>query len=137
MQWYDACAECDIPVDRGWPVVVAGIPLAVFRDGPALRAVDNVCRHLGFPIDDGCVQNGYLTCPWHGWCYDLATGHLRGGAPAKQDGLRTYRTRVRSGRVEIALRTPAPCAGDDTPGDARFPPGAAALPARSHRGRSG
>ena len=46
-------------------------PIAVFRVGGRLVAVDNVCRHVGNPIDDGIVEAGCLTCPWHGWRYDL------------------------------------------------------------------
>jgi nitrite reductase/ring-hydroxylating ferredoxin subunit len=57
--------------------------------GDQLVAVDNVCRHLGNPIDDGLVESGCVTCPWHGWRYDLRTGeHLT--LFGRRAGLRRY-----------------------------------------------
>ena len=63
-------------------------------------AVDNVCRHVGNPIDDGLVEAGCLTCPWHGWRYDLGTGeHLT--LFGRRPGLRTYPVRTEGDDVLI------------------------------------
>jgi nitrite reductase/ring-hydroxylating ferredoxin subunit len=48
--------------------------IAVFADGDAVRAVDNRCPHMGFPLDEGTVQDGILTCHWHQARFDLASG---------------------------------------------------------------
>jgi nitrite reductase/ring-hydroxylating ferredoxin subunit len=76
--------------------------LAVFRVGATLVAVDNSCRHLGNPIDDGLVEAGCLTCPWHGWRYDLRTGeHLT--LFGRRRGLRTYPVRTEGDDVLIDI----------------------------------
>jgi nitrite reductase/ring-hydroxylating ferredoxin subunit len=49
-------------------------PLAVFRDGDAVRAVDNRCPHLGFPLHQGTIRDGVLTCHWHHARFDLCSG---------------------------------------------------------------
>jgi nitrite reductase/ring-hydroxylating ferredoxin subunit len=67
--------------------------IAVFDLGGELRAVDNVCLHVGNPLDDGFVSGGCLTCPWHGWRYDLRTGELL-TLFGRRKGLRTYPVRV-------------------------------------------
>jgi nitrite reductase/ring-hydroxylating ferredoxin subunit len=67
--------------------------IAIFQTGRGLCAVDNQCRHNGNPLDDGYVSGGCVTCPWHGWRYDLHTGeHLT--VFGRRTGLRTYPVRV-------------------------------------------
>jgi len=98
--WRVACRCDEIPADRGWPVRVGTRSIAVFRVGTTLVAVDNACRHLGNPIDDGLVEGGCLTCPWHGWRYDLRTGeHLT--LFGRRRGLRTYPVRTEGDEVLI------------------------------------
>jgi nitrite reductase (NADH) small subunit len=62
--------------------------------------VDNVCLHLDNPLDDGFVSDGCVTCPWHGWRYDLRTGeHLT--MFGRRKGLRTYPVRADGDTVLI------------------------------------
>jgi nitrite reductase/ring-hydroxylating ferredoxin subunit len=102
MPWYDVCSIADIPAHRGWPVRVAGYSIAVFRDGTTVRAVENRCQHLGAPLDDGWVDRGCVTCPWHGWRYDLATGSVV-GSHGRPPHLRTYPVRVDDDRVLVEV----------------------------------
>lgn len=100
MIWHDVCAVTDIPPGRGWPVTVDGQPVAVFRSGRKLFAVSNVCLHVGSPLDDGFVAHGCVTCPWHGWRYELASGaHLT--IFGRRPGLATFAVREVDGRVQI------------------------------------
>jgi len=57
----------------------SGLPLLVTRDdGGALQAFANVCRHRGARLCGvPCGTARRLSCPFHGWTYDLA-GRLRG-----------------------------------------------------------
>lgn len=48
--------------------------VAVFRHGGNWFAMDGMCSHQGGPLAEGTVKDGCVTCPWHGWQYDLATG---------------------------------------------------------------
>lgn len=102
MTWYFACREEDVPAQRGWPATVNGVFVAVFRTNRGLRAVDNVCRHTGAPLDDGLVEGGSVTCPWHGWRYDLATGDQL-TAFGHKTGLRSYPVRLEGKDVWVAL----------------------------------
>src|ERR1051326_8001276 len=51
-------------------------PIAVFWDEQQKkpRAVDNRCPHMGFPLSQGSVRDGILTCHWHHARFDLASG---------------------------------------------------------------
>lgn len=102
MTWVAVCRRDEVPPGRGWPVHVGDRNIAVFDLGTDLVAVDNVCLHVGNPIDDGFVSGGCVTCPWHGWRYDLRTGeHLT--TFGRRAGLRTYRVMEEGGRVLIEV----------------------------------
>jgi len=49
-------------------------PIAVFWHDGKVRAVDNRCPHMGFPLHKGTVTDGILTCHWHHARFDLASG---------------------------------------------------------------
>lgn len=67
------------------------------RSGDAVHALDDRCPHQGYPLSQGSVRDGVLTCEWHNWKFDLQTGGcLFGGEP-----VRRYPTRVVEGRVHL------------------------------------
>lgn len=41
-----------------------------------LSAYRNECAHEALPLDNAILdaENGTLTCPWHGFCYDASSG---------------------------------------------------------------
>lgn len=93
MSWRYACRRQDIPSDRGWPVRIRGHYVALFDLDGSVYAVANQCVHNGNPLDDGSVSEGCITCPWHGWRFDLKTGeHLT--MFGRRHGLRTYPVRL-------------------------------------------
>lgn len=61
---------------RSAPVVVATPtgPLRIVTIGADLVAHPTVCPHLGGPLDDAPVVDGCITCPWHGYRFDVRTG---------------------------------------------------------------
>jgi nitrite reductase/ring-hydroxylating ferredoxin subunit len=70
---------------------------ACVREGDAVHAVDDRCPHQGYPLSQGCVRGGVLTCEWHNWKFELKTGACTfGGEP-----VRRYPTRVEGGRVYL------------------------------------
>ena len=61
--------------------------IAVFR---------NECVHQGRTLDGGLLEQGVLTCPWHGFTFDAATGECL-SAPGAQ--LVQVPTRIDDGHV--------------------------------------
>jgi nitrite reductase (NADH) small subunit len=57
-------------------VTVNGRHVALFRLGAELYALDNMCLHRGGPLCDGDIDKGVVTCPWHGWSYEIRTGAM-------------------------------------------------------------
>jgi len=48
-----------------------GERVAIFNDGGKLYAISDQCPHAGGPLSGGFIENGRVTCPWHGWSFDL------------------------------------------------------------------
>ncbi|MFD0959088.1 Rieske (2Fe-2S) protein [Paenibacillus chungangensis] len=53
-------------------VIKGGIVVLYHED--EVRAIDNRCPHLGFPLHLGSVCNGILTCHWHNARFDICSG---------------------------------------------------------------
>ena len=67
-------------------VKVDGRSIAIFDLGGTCLAVDDECTHAGGNLSEGVVENGIVTCPWHGARFDLATGAVLtgpAGSPVK------------------------------------------------------
>jgi nitrite reductase/ring-hydroxylating ferredoxin subunit len=69
-----------------------------------LTAYVNECAHEALPLDNAMLDtdNGTLTCPWHGFCYDAASGECL-TAPAAQ--LEQLPLRVDNGQIWIRVGT--------------------------------
>ncbi|MEO9931681.1 Rieske (2Fe-2S) protein [Rhodopirellula bahusiensis] len=48
--------------------------LAVIFHAGRWYAMDGICTHQGGPLAEGHIADGCVTCPWHGWQYELDTG---------------------------------------------------------------
>jgi nitrite reductase/ring-hydroxylating ferredoxin subunit len=89
----------EVPPGTAKVVLVAGRPVALFNVGGTFYATDGVCLHRGGPIGEGLLEGTRVTCPWHGWEYDVRTGQNVGNPAAK---LRTFSVTVEGDDVMIA-----------------------------------
>ena len=66
----------DFAPGAGKMVDVSGRHVAVFRLGDEFFALDNMCLHRGGPLCEGPIEREIVTCPWHGWSYQIRTGTM-------------------------------------------------------------
>ncbi len=59
---------------QGKIVEVNGKDIALFNIKGKFYAIDNTCLHAGGPVGEGELNENVVTCPWHGWQYDVTTG---------------------------------------------------------------
>jgi nitrite reductase (NADH) small subunit len=64
----------DLPAGSGTIVEAGGRTLALFNVDGTFYAIDNTCLHRGGPLGEGDLDDTIVTCPWHGWRYDVTTG---------------------------------------------------------------
>jgi len=74
LRFYRAASLEDLWSGEMRGVCVAGKPVLLVNIGGEVRAYEDRCRHLGLPLSDGKLTGCVLTCPAHGWQYDLTTG---------------------------------------------------------------
>jgi nitrite reductase/ring-hydroxylating ferredoxin subunit len=99
-----------VPLDRPpgrtqWTFSHAGRSFAVFEVSGDLVVTDGACPHNGGPLADGLVRDGVVTCPWHWYSYELATGRCRTAAGYE---LRRYPVVTVGGQPHVALPAVAP-----------------------------
>lgn len=64
----------DIPEGKGITVTLDGNEIALFKQNGQIFAINGTCPHLGGPLGEGALDDGIVTCPWHGWQFDVKTG---------------------------------------------------------------
>ena len=64
----------DLKEGMGKVVTANGKPIALFLVDGKCYAIDNTCVHRGGPLGEGFLDKNIVTCPWHGWEYDITTG---------------------------------------------------------------
>jgi nitrite reductase (NADH) small subunit len=74
--------------------------IALVRVGDEFYALQNACLHLKGPLGEGRLEDHVLTCPWHGWQYDVRTGKNEFDLAIQ---LRKYDVRVEDGEVKVAV----------------------------------
>lgn len=99
---YIRVAALDELHERG-VIVVRGdhVPIAVYPHEGGVAAVDNRCPHMGFPLHQGTVKDGILTCHWHQARFDLCSGCT---FDLWADDVLPYDTAVRDGWVYVSPR---------------------------------
>lgn len=64
----------ELPPGSCREVVAVGRVFAVYNVDGQFHALDGVCPHAGGPLGKGTLRGGVVTCPWHGWQFNVATG---------------------------------------------------------------
>ncbi len=97
---HEACSASDVNDRRGKRVTVAGEDLVLFFAEGKICAVANFCPHQHFrKLHEGMFDNGIVTCPMHGWAYDVRTG-ISTNASGR---LRTFPATVMNGKIMVEM----------------------------------
>lgn len=98
--WQFAARLDEVPDGNVLKLHLSGEDVLLSRNGDVVSCFQNACAHLGMPLDDGPVDAGIVTCPHHGFRYDLRSGECL-TAPEVQ--LQAHAVRVIGGKVEVRL----------------------------------
>ncbi|WP_416429827.1 Rieske 2Fe-2S domain-containing protein [Paenarthrobacter nicotinovorans] len=98
-KWTSVLAEGELPDGTHRKVQVRGVSVLLYRSGTTIRGIDSVCSHMGGPLEEGQIESGCVTCPWHGSMFKLADGSIvRGPATRPQPA---YEGQIREGQIQI------------------------------------
>lgn len=102
-------------------IQAGGRELGIVRWHEAIYAIRNVCPHMGARLCSGIVtarlvsegptsrvetdaNNPVIACPWHGWMYEVVTGHSV--FDPEHFRVKSYPVSVVEGRVLVELGRP-------------------------------
>ena len=74
----------ELPLGAAREVEFEGRVYALFNVDGQISAIDGICPHQGGPLADGPLEGTTVTCPWHGWQFDVRTGKTPLGPKIKQ-----------------------------------------------------
>jgi len=99
-RWIRVAELADIPPGGAVERTVEDRVVALYNVEGTIFALDGVCPHQGGPLGKGCLTGTIVTCPWHGWQFDVRTGQHQLSAAIRQP---CYAARVEQGAVWIDL----------------------------------
>lgn len=94
----------DLPPGRMIYVEIDGLPIALANVGGAIYAFGDACRHEGGPLSSGVLIDETVTCPWHGWTYNVRTG--KAIVPPVGIRIPTYETRIDGDNIFVIVEWP-------------------------------
>ena len=90
----------EIPAGTIREFQVEGTTLALANVGGKFYAINNTCLHRGGPLAEGQMNGSVLTCPWHGWQYDVTNGTVVGNPGV---GVESYTVEVRGNDIFVEV----------------------------------
>ncbi len=92
MAFLRAAKRDEVPVGSIREFVVDGKAIALANVAGKFYAIHNTCLHRGGPLGQGALADKVVTCPWHGWEYDVTTGKVTTNSAV---GVQTYAVEIR------------------------------------------
>jgi nitrite reductase (NADH) small subunit len=81
-------------------VVADGRIFAVYNVDGVFHVIDGICPHAGGPLGKGTLRGDIVTCPWHGWQFNVSSGQHCLNQRICQTA---YAVRIENGRVIIDM----------------------------------
>jgi len=73
-EWVKVANKSEVVAGSGKIVEIGDQQIALFQAEGNFYALNNVCPHRGGPLGEGELDGTVVTCPWHGWQFDVCTG---------------------------------------------------------------
>jgi len=80
-------------------VEVSGKAVILINHAGAIYALAGECTHADAPLEEWFVDDGCLTCPWHGGVFDIKTGEPT--APPPMLPIPRYKVRMRDDPILV------------------------------------
>ncbi len=90
----------ELPVGSAKEIEFEGRVYALFNIDGVISAIDGICPHQGGPLAEGHLQGTTVTCPWHGWQFDVQSGKTPMGPKIKQP---VYEVKLEGQEVLVAV----------------------------------
>jgi nitrite reductase/ring-hydroxylating ferredoxin subunit len=72
--WIRLTSTADLPPGACGEFVAGERIVALFNVEGQVYALDGICPHQGGPLGKGALEGCIVTCPWHGFQFDVTSG---------------------------------------------------------------
>ena len=100
MGFVEVAKVSDVKPGKNKVVKAGGKEVALFNVDGKFHATSNTCLHRGGPLGDGSLGDSTVTCPWHGWQYDVKSGACKTNPSVKVE---TFKTKVEGDKVLVEV----------------------------------
>lgn len=90
----------DVSPGGGIVAEVGDKSFAVFNVEGSYFVIDNTCIHRGGPLGEGDLDGDTVSCPWHGWEYNVKTGACSNNPAAC---VKTYPVTVEGSEIKVEV----------------------------------
>ncbi|MDO8538723.1 MAG: non-heme iron oxygenase ferredoxin subunit [archaeon] len=100
MAFVEVAKVDEIKSGEGKTIEVNGKTIALFNADGMFYAIDNTCAHRQGPLGEGYLDGKLVTCPLHGWQYDVTNGECQ---TMPNMHVASYKTKIENGTVFVEL----------------------------------
>ncbi len=86
MPWIKVALVSDCPAGEARELVAGDRIVALCNVAGEFFALDGICPHQGGPLGKGKLCGAVVTCPWHGWQFDVRDGQHHASAALRHAG---------------------------------------------------
>lgn len=98
MGFVKVAEAADIKEGEGKPINAHGHDIALFNVDGKFYAVQNNCPHRQGPLGEGMLDGDVVTCPWHGWRFNVQTGKC---SNVPTVSIKTYEVKIEAGDIYV------------------------------------
>lgn len=88
----------DLKPGQAKAIDAKGVSIALYNVDGNIYATSNICLHLQGPLGEGNLDDSIISCPWHGWQYDVTTGINKVMPTLK---LKTYKVKIEKDKIMV------------------------------------
>ena len=90
----------DIDEGTGKTFTIEGQAVAVFNKSGEIFAIEDTCKHKGGSLGEGELNGDTITCPLHGWQYNITNGECLMNPQVK---MRSFPVKVENGEISLEV----------------------------------
>ena len=90
----------DIEQGTGKKFAVEDQTIAVFNKGEEFFAIEDTCKHKGGALGEGALNGDTITCPLHGWQYNITNGECLMNPQVK---MKSFSVKVENDEISLEI----------------------------------
>lgn len=98
--WIEVAKVADCPPGCVAECVAGDQIIALYNVEGSFYAIDGLCPHQGGPLGQGQLDGCLVTCPWHGWKFDVRNGQHQAATTLHHP---CFAVRVENGCVQVRI----------------------------------